>query len=206
MAAKKKTVTAAVGMQAIVDATVKGPGFVYTSVAEHGPLVEQGLVEINPAAPPDANGGLQTRATPKGIESVNTPAANGAPAAAATTAAPAAAKPKPTFTIDTSVPLPAVSGRGRGNGESIYPFDKLEIGHSFFVDRPAKNMASTISSANARFAEEIPGVTRLNRKNETVPATKLTRKFVVRSVVENGVKGSRIWRVEVPAGGEEAND
>jgi hypothetical protein len=70
----------------------------------------------------------------------------------------------------------------------------MEVGQSFFVDKSAKNLASTVSSANARFAEEIAGETRVDRKGNTVPKTKQTRSFIVRSVEENGVKGSRIWR------------
>lgn len=108
------------------------------------------------------------------------------------------------FVIDDSIPVPAASGRGRGRGPgvSVYPFDKLtKVGQSFFVPKAAKNLASTVSGANKRFSEVINGADgkptmRKDRKGNDVPATRQLRQFIVRSVTENGVKGSRIWRVE----------
>jgi hypothetical protein len=38
------------------------------------------------------------------------------------------------------------------------------------------------------------GIFRQNRRGEVVPVMVETRKFVVRSVEENGVKGARVWR------------
>lgn len=201
MAKKKKTpAVPAVSLAQIVEATQAGT-ILYTSAADHAPLIALGHVEVNPGMANEA-GHLATRATPAGIEAVR--AALAQPAASAS--------PKVSFDIAPAVPLPSPSGRGRVAGVSVYPFDKLEIGQSFFVpntaERPdaAKSMASTVSSANARYAEEIPGQTKTNRKGETVPATKQNRQFVLRARTadeerkagfDHGKDGVRIWRVEV---------
>jgi hypothetical protein len=73
----------------------------------------------------------------------------------------------------------------------------MEIGQSFFVpntaDKPnaAKSMATTISGANARYSEVIPGEFKTNRKGATVPKTKPVKKFESRPV--DG--GCRVWRI-----------
>lgn len=103
------------------------------------------------------------------------------------------------FKIEDSIPVPTISGRGRGG--NVYPFDTMEVGHSFFVaadeskPNPAKSLASTVSSATARYA--VPsedGATKTNKAGEVVPVMVKTRKFFVRSVEEDGVKGARVWR------------
>lgn len=178
MASKKKTATVtSVGIAAIVAATQAGnPGYLMVPTAEAQKLAADGLVELNTAMTGD--GTIATRATQKGIDSVNTNAN--------TNPAPVGAE-KPKFVIEDNVSIPAISGRGRIG--SVYPFDELKVGQSFFVPKAAKNLASTVSSANARYAEET-GETRVNRKGETVPKYKFTRQFIVRSVEG----GSRIWR------------
>ena len=185
----------------IVNATNAG-NVVYTSATEHGPLVADGLVEIN-AGMTDANGNVATRATPKGIESMNSTANTAAPAAE--TAAPAA---KPTFALEAAA-LPAISGRGRA-GVETYPFADMQVGQSFFVPasadkpNPAKSLASTVSSATKRYAEVVPGQTKKNKAGEDVPVLKETRKFVVRSRTaaaeaaegfQHGNDGARVYRV-----------
>ena len=78
----------------------------------------------------------------------------------------------------------------------MYPFDALNVRQSFFVpnteDKPnaAKSLASTVSSATARYAEVVEGQFKTNKKGEQVPVTRETRKFVVRSVEG----GARVWR------------
>ena len=177
-----------VTLESIVAATQAG-SFVYTAAAVHGPLIEAGFVEINPAMA-DENGAIATRSTEKGNSQVMT-ATNQTQAAA-----PAV---KAGFVIETGVTMPAISGRGRSG--CSYPFDQMEVNQSFFVaaseskPNPAKSLASTISSANARYAVPVTdGSTRTTKKGAVVPATVETRKFVVRSVTENGVAGARVWR------------
>lgn len=199
--AAKKTaeIATVIGLVEIVAAGANG---LFTPAAVHGPLVEAGLVEINPAMVNEA-GEIVTRATQAGIESLDSGAivadnatseANSAIAETGKTE-----KVKSMFKIEDSIPVPTISGRGRGG--NVYPFDQLEVGQSFFVanseDKPnaAKSLASTVSSATARYA--VPsedGATKTNKAGEVVPVMVETRKFVVRSVEEDGVKGARVWR------------
>mgnify|MGYP003450421325 FL=1 len=199
--AAKKTaeIATVIGLAEIVAAGANG---LFTSAAVHGPLVEAGLVEINPAMVNEA-GEIATRATQAGIESLDSGAivvdnatteANSETAATGTTQ-----KAKTMFQIENGVPVPAISGRGRGG--NVYPFEVLAVGQSFFVpnseSKPnaAKSLASTVSSATARYAVPAEdGSTKTNKKGEVVPVMVKTRKFVVRRAEEDGVKGARVWR------------
>ena len=197
-AGKKTAATVAViGLAEIVAAGANGM-FVPESV--YAPLVEAGLVEIN-SAMTDENGFIATRATQAGIEALDNGETIGNNATSEATSATAATgetqKVKTMFKIENSIPVPTISGRGRGG--NVYPFDQLEVGQSFFVanseDKPnaAKSLASTVSSAIARYA--VPsddGATKTNKKGETVPVMVETRKFVVRSVEG----GARVWRTQ----------
>ena len=113
---------------------------------------------------------------------------------ATNTAAPVAAAAPSAFAIEDGFAVPTASGRGRGG--NTYPFDALNVGQSFFVpnseDKPnaAKSLASTVSSATARYAEVVEGQFKTNKKGEQVPVTRDTRKFIVRSVEG----GARVWR------------
>lgn len=193
--AKKLKVAELNLLKAVASASVNG-GFMHTLPAEHAELVKQGLIEVNPAIA-DSNGALATRATAAGVAKANegVPQTSGEGPVSTGTEAQA----RPTFTIEDNIAIPTVTGRGGRSGDSIYPFEKMAVGQSFFVPKESKNLASTISAANARYAEAVTNpdgtpALRKNRKGVDVPATRFTRKFVVRSVTENGVKGSRIWR------------
>ena len=199
--AAKKTaeIATVISLAEIVAAGANG---LFTPAAVHGPLVEDGLVEINPAMVNEA-GEIATRATQAGIESLDSGAivvgnanseANSAIAETGKTE-----KVKTMFQIEDSIPVPTISGRGRG--VKVYPFDQLEVGQSFFVandeSKPnaAKSLASTVCSATARYAVPAEdGSTKTNKKGEVVPVMVKTRKFVVRSAEEDGVKGARVWR------------
>ena len=199
--AAKKTakITTFIGLAEIAAAGANG---LFTPAAVHGPLVEAGLVEINPAMVNEA-GEIATRATQKGIESLDSAAIvvdNATTEANSETAATGKnEKVRSMFKIENEVPVPAISGRGRGG--NVYPFEVLAVGQSFFVpnseSKPnaAKSLASTVSSATARYAVPAEdGSTKTNKKGEVVPVMVETRKFVVRSVEEDGVKGARVWR------------
>ena len=193
--AAKKTaeIATVIGLAEIVAAGANGM-FVPESV--YAPLVEAGLVEINPGMT-DENGNVATRATQKGIESLDSAATVADNATSEATSATAATgetqKVKSMFKIEDSIPVPTISGRGRGG--NVYPFDQLEVGQSFFVEGEKAISPSTVSSAIARYAvPSADGATKTNKKGETVPVMVETRKFVVRSVEENGVKGARVWR------------
>jgi len=184
-----------VKLEEIVSATQAG-NFVYTSASIHAPLIEAGLAEVNPSIVNEA-GEIATRATEKGIATVSKN--HNQESTAETGATETVAAGKNGFVLEANVPVPTIKRGGRG-GE-VYPFDDMAPGHSFFVPadadkpNPAKSLASTVSSATARYsvpAED--GSTKTNKKGETVPVMVEVRKFVVRSVEENGIKGARVWR------------
>ena len=200
--AAKKTAATAVAVIGLAEIVAAGANGLFTPAAVHGPLVEAGLVEINPAMVNEA-GEIATRATQAGIESLDSGAIvvdNATTEANSETAATGKTKKvKTMFQIEDNVPVPAISGRGSGG--NMYPFEAMAVGQSFFVpnseSKPnaAKSLASTVSSATARYAVPAEdGSTKTNKKGEVVPVMVETRKFVVRSVEEDGVKGARVWR------------
>lgn len=173
------------GTHTLATIVAAGAAGTFTHPDVHGPLVEQGLVEINPGIVNEH--GVATRATAKGIQHMNAPETIKAPTATSK------------FAIDAGIPIPTISGRGKGG--DTYPFALLEVGQSFFVanteDKPnaAKSLASTVSSATARYAvPSADGATRVSKAGETVPVMVPTRTFVVRSVTEGEVSGARVWR------------
>jgi hypothetical protein len=209
VAPKAEVVAATISFQ---DIAAAGESGIYTSAEVHMPLIEQGLVEINPALV-DESGFVATRVTQKGLDSLNEQAHDTNVHAASAIVShelqndevakipQPAQKVKTMFKIDEGVPVPHISGRGRTGTQ--YPFDQLEVGQSFFVpndeSKPnaAKSLASTVSSATARFAvPDESGATKLNKNGETVPVMVETRKFVVRAVTENGISGARVWRAK----------
>jgi hypothetical protein len=119
------------------------------SEADVSKLVAEGLVETN-AEIRDGDK-VAVRATEKGI-ALNTENSGNANAneAGPTTAAVS-------FDLIEGAELPA--GRG-GRNRSVYPFDKMNVGQSFFVPatdakpNPAKSLASTVASANKRNAKD----------------------------------------------------
>lgn len=187
MAVKKSKAVVLFSLAAIVAAGVNGTYAPLDSVKEH---VKNGFAEVNEEIV-DENGNVAVRATAAGIAEVSSKNA------AASTAKPVVVSG---FEIESDVPVPTGSGRGRTKTE-LYPFDKLEIGQSFFVanseEKPdiAKSLASTVSGATARYAVEVPGKFKLNRKGEEVPATEATRKFIVRAASKDGVDGARVFRI-----------
>jgi len=146
--------------------------------------------------------------------------------ALATTTAAALAVVASAFAIDNDIPPP--SGSKRRVGGEKYPFDALQPGQSFFVPateenpNPAKSLASTVSSATARYAVQVGNeteeITRTKYKTDeagkrikgadgayikdgeevvTVPKMQNTRVFMVRPVDETAQgrgKGARVWR------------
>lgn len=181
-------------------------GMVFATEAEmahltgdpRGPLVEFNKTVTDPT---DATK-IAFRATALGKSvhetpaPVASPAAWGAPAPAMPAPAPAAAPAAPagnsggpkTYNFASGVPLPAPRRGGRGS--TVYGFEAMHVGQSFFIGstednpNPAKRIASTVSSASSRLEP---------------------KKFIVRSVtvdaaqsaawnVPAGTKGAGIWR------------
>ena len=201
----------------VVEATLdEGQGFVYLKPgATVKFLCEAGLAESNPEMTDGDK--IAVRATNAGVDKHR----EGDTVEPATeTAAPSAPNEgnntMSQFNIDTGVPIPAIKRSGAAT--SIYPFDALEVGQSFFVPatdempNPGKSLASTVSSASKRYATE-NGTRTINRKNKDtgemepveVPAYTYERKFMVRTVEENGVKGARVWRID-PSNGDDGDD
>jgi len=176
--AKKPTKKELDLLSTIVEATLS-ESFVYASEKETAKLVELGLVEIN-VTMTDDDGNVATRATEEGMSTMNQTAETASAEATET-------KTAPSFELETGVALPTV--RRGGRGANIYPFDDMDVGHSFHVPvsedkpNPAKSLASTVSSATARYKDE---------------SGEVTRKFVVRSVGAEDPKGpgARVFRVE----------
>lgn len=159
------------------------------------------LIEVNTAADVIVDGKAPVRLTAAGVQMVTSASQPvvGGPASGANGTAK--------FAIISNAVLPASKRGNKGGGApTVYPFDTMEIGNSFFVPvsekhpDPVKTLGSTVSSANMRFAEktgEMKTVTRNKRgpKNKLVmvdgkpvpetvqvPVYKHTRKFSIRPV------------------------
>lgn len=216
----------------IVTATTGPAGFCFTPAEVNGPLVAAGLVDIK-ADVVDANGHIATKANAAGIEYVAKAAGpfGGVAAAAvsgawtpevqqAAPAAPAATQhntamavpatrtmtkpPEGGFKVVVGIAPPPLV-REFGTRQSVYPFDSMVVGGSFFVaateqrPKPAKSLASTVNSATARFAVE-DGV-----DGDGNPKFKKTRKFSLRAVAADttwpdGSTGGAPWGFPGQAG------
>lgn len=213
----RKPVIAGVNVVALL-ATVAAamqaePGYAMLTAAEVEALGD------NAEANPNITEGdkVAVRLTDAGLAAASQSTAN-----TATTSAPAGG-----FEIEDGVAMPA--GVGGGPRGSIYPFDKLNVGQSFHVPAtaenptPAKSLASTVSSATARYAVETgeTGEVTINvyqtdasgakvkdpatgkwiktgERKETRPKMQNTRVFAVRAVDASDPKGAgaRVWRTQ----------
>lgn len=192
----------------IVVATQTEAGMCYMTKKSVQVLVDAGYVECNTSMTnPDDAKQVAVRATQTGVAYESAPA----PTEGTTP------MENPAFAIQDGVAIPAI--KRIGSATSIYPFDALAVGQSFFVPatdempNPGKSLASTVSSASKRYATQ-NGTRTINRRNKEsgnmepaeVPAYDYERKFMVRSVEEDGVKGARVWRIEVDANDGEAEE
>jgi len=195
MALSKKNLGSFMSLAAVVAASVAG--YTHATAESVKAFTAEGLVEVNPEITNEA-GVPAVRLTEAGntLYAENQAAPQGGEGAAP--------KVSGGFAIVADVPLP--SGAARSGKANMYPFDKLEVNGSFFVpnttEKPnaAKSMASTVSSATARYAEVVEGETVTNRKGNVVPKTIEKRKFIVRPVDDGaawgqpGVAGAGVWR------------
>lgn len=199
----KLSTKAAALLAAIVTATQGEAGYLFASAKDAKVLIDDQFVEQNETISNEA-GEFATRATQKGIEEVTNANANTDQNTNTNAGSTGAAPVATNFAVVADIPMPGASRGGRGS--ETYPFDSLQAGQSFFVPateakpNPAKSLASTVTSANERYAVEIEGETRVNRKGNTVPATRQEREFAVRSIEDGapwghpGVKGAGVWR------------
>lgn len=165
-------------------------GFGYAAEADCAELAKCGLVEVNASIALDENGRFAVRCTQAGFEIVNS----------------LGAEDESEFPVASGIEMPTVA-RHIPKRTSKYPFDQLEVGQSFFiaateeVPNPMRSYASSVTGANKRYAEEVPGETRVNRKGNTVPLTRQTREFSMRRVGDgapwgqHGACGVAVWRV-----------
>lgn len=210
--------TLALAVAAIAQAQSVDPGYALLTEAEGAEAVTAGLAELVEGVIDGDRAGVKlTEAGVAALAALNTPAGE------APTSAPSAASSA--FVIEDAVPLPGAKRGGRGN--TIYPFDALNVGQSFHVattaenPTPAKSLASTVSSATARYAVEVAGQTEVvtlpvyqtdaagkkvkdangnwiktGTRQETRPKMQETRKFTLRAVDASDPKGAgaRVWR------------
>jgi hypothetical protein len=168
--------------------------FAFVNPADAAALVAAGSIEVNTAVS-DGFGKIAARTTDKG----NTEVMARAPVIPAASAPDAATAVASKYEIDTDVVMVPAK---RGRQSSTYPFDDLPVGGSFHIPataekpNPAKGMASTVSSANARFAIDVPGQFKANRKGVQVAVTTPERKFEVRAVdaTDKRGAGARVYR------------
>lgn len=121
-------------------------------------------------------------------------------------------KDAPFTSVVSDIPMPEKRPNlGNRGGRSIYPFDTMEPGQSFgVVGKTLKNIASTVASANKRFAkpdklvaDNNPDGTpkmveaTVNGVKQLVPAKRPERKFVAMAVdAATDPQGAsvRVWR------------
>lgn len=189
-------------------------GFTFANNAADETLVNNGLAICNKNQT-DTNGNWAIKATDAGFDYLASMEAAQSNQAASQTQANDTMTEAPKFAIEDNVAIPKVKRQAVSN--SIYPFDALKIGQSFFVPQPetkpgdkfkdiAKSLASTVSSAQKRYGKVV-GKTTINRRateemakernvevGAMVPVEvdkyEYDRKFTVRSVTEthNGVE------------------
>ena len=191
-------------MPEIVAATQAG-SFVYAEPFDVQYLLDNEWIEQNADySNPENAVEIATRATQKGIADFTETVAS----ATNTTAEQPKTKgnTKMSFEILDGIELPKLTRAGGATRQAMYPFDKLEVGQSFFVPatekkpEPWKSLSSSISTAQHKYAEEIPGETREVRNPRTgvtmtVPAIKYNRKFVAREYTNAaGEKGALVQR------------
>lgn len=199
-------------LASIVEATNSETGFVYMTPKNVKLLLDADYVECNEQMT-DGNK-VAVRATKSGVAALEAAQAEAATGPATEEGTTTMDNTASEFAIDDGVAIPAIKRSGAAT--SRYPFDALGVGQSFFVPatedmpNPGKSLASTVSSASKRYATE-NGTRTINRRNKEtgelepveVPKYDYERKFMVRTVEENGVKGARVWRIDPSDGDDE---
>lgn len=225
--AKGKTVTVAatpaavLSLAAFAAACNSESGFAFFSQADMQPLVNDGMIEINPQMT-NNSGGIAGRLTDKGRASLAskgekqtiTSADVGKVSAAGIVTATASE-----YELLTDLVAPEKKRGGRSGRNSKYPFDTMPVGTGFFIpataEKPdaAKAYASTVTSAMDRHSIVVKDA---NGKVETetvnIPSRKLkdgsmsvarsevrekmqrTKRFVIWNGDNKGVKGAFIKR------------
>lgn len=209
--AKKAKVVASSDLNVTLLAAIGAGQVNYISKEDAMPLIsnQPPLIEVNTAEDAIVDGKAPVRLTADGVSFVaaNMQKVDNAPVEATN------------YAIITGAQLPA-SKRGGGAGAPVkYPFDKLEVGQSFFVPvtarypDPAKSLGSAVSSANMKYSVETGETKTVSRtkrgeKNKalldaagnkiketvTVAVRKPSRKFSIRPVKAGVAYGT--WTAE----------
>lgn len=216
--AKKATKKNALDMAklgSIAAENAKG-SYPYMSQAEYEPYVAAGVLEINNDPSTWSDGKPPVRVNDKGLELLNAPQMQ--PQTQQTNAGSVSA-----FTLENDIAVPEIVrfGGGRKAKESIYPFETMQPGQSFFVPptadkpKPWQSMASNVSSFNRKYAVE-KGTFHTEKRTQydadgnpvldangkkvkvdtQVPDLEYTRRYEVRRWEQNGIKGARVWRTK----------
>lgn len=193
----KKALTLSAGAAAllasVVASTRTGQNFMLAPSDDAKALVDAGFIEVNTEIT-DGDGNAAARATEKGLAEV--------PAEIVETASAG------DFEIEIGV-KPTERKRTR-NREDVYPFDKLPAPGAdgtvsrFFVPataerpKPWESLASTVSSASARYRTKTGEETYTSGKGETKTRNTYTyeRKFALVPGEKNGVKGAYVERIK----------
>lgn len=96
-------------------------------------------------------------------------------------------KAPPRYIIDKDVPIPERDLRAPRR-PTIYPFDKMEVGQSFFVP-----LSEFPGITNAKLSRRLVSAVNSWRERRGV---KWTFRYRLAATVENGVEGVRLWRLE----------
>lgn len=167
-----------------------------TFAAEGGltELLAEKLVEVNPEMKNDKNE-IAVRATEAGMNYGKEQKAETAPVQGQLFAL-----------ASVAIPIPAPTRAAGAGRTGKYPFDKMEVGQSFFVAATAeqdqealfKSLGSTALSAKRRYAVET-GETKTNKAGESVAVLDYKRVFEVRRIDDGapwGVAGAGVacWR------------
>lgn len=178
-------------LAAVAAGTASAQGYALITDGQAKSLVAGGFVETN-AEIRDGNK-IAARITDKGTaEMADTNTAADTPADDAGASS---------FEIEDGIAMPSKKTR---RNATVYPFDRLAVGQSFHVPAtaersdPTKSMASTVSSANRRYANETGETRTFTRKGKeyTTPVLSYTRRFEVAEAGEDDPKGkgARIFR------------
>lgn len=200
MAKKPSTIatlsaSAAALLVSIAAATEAGENFMLAPSDDARFLAENGYIDVNTEITDEA-GNAAARVTEKGAAE----AANHAPAEASAGS--------DEFDIETGV-APTARRRTRTR-EDTYPFDKLPAPAAdgtiarFFIPataerpKPWESLASTVSSASARYRTKTGEETYTSGKGETKTRNvyDYERKFALVPGEKNGVKGAYVERVK----------
>lgn len=147
--APKRTAATQAGVNVDLLKNIQNGTVKYISKDDGMPLLKAGLIQVD-INQTDAVGNALVALTEAGVKMVGNSTPTGAVA------------PVSPYAILSGVQLP-VSKRGfakGGGAPTQYPFDKLEVGQSFFVPvsekhpNPVKTLGSTVSAQNFKYSEE----------------------------------------------------